>query len=36
MKKPTETNLVCQNLRLVKKLYPDLVKEGFRRLRELT
>jgi hypothetical protein len=36
MKKPTETNLVRQNFRLVKKLYPDLVKEGFRRLRELT
>src|SRR5579864_2748960 len=36
MKKPTETNLVRQNFRLVKKLYPDLMKEGFRRLRELT
>jgi len=30
------TNLVRQNLRLVKKLYPDLAQGDFRRLRELT
>jgi hypothetical protein len=30
------TNLVRQNLRLVKKLYPDLAQENLRRLRELT
>ena len=36
MKKPTETNLVRQNFRLVKKLYPDLPQGGLRRLRELT
>ncbi len=36
MKKPTETNLVRQNFRLVKKLYPDLAQGGLRRLRELT
>src|SRR5579864_1167581 len=36
MKKPTETNLVRQNFRLVKKLYPDLAQEDLCRLRELT
>ncbi len=36
MKKPTKTNLVRQNFRLVKQLYPDLVQEDLRRLRELT
>ena len=36
MPKQIVTNLVRQNLRVVKKLYPDLMKEGFRRLRELT
>jgi hypothetical protein len=36
VKKPTETNLVRQNLRLVKKLYPDLTHGDLLRLRELT
>ena len=36
MKKPTEGNLVRQNFRLVKKLYPGLAQGDFRRLRELT
>ena len=36
MPKQTSVNLVCQNLRLVKKLYPDLAQEDLRRLRELT
>jgi hypothetical protein len=30
------TNLVRQNLRLVKKLYPDLMQDDLRHLRELT
>ena len=36
MPKRIVTTLVRQNLRLVKKLYPALVQEDFRRLRELT
>jgi len=36
VKKPTEGNLVRQNFRLVKKLYPGLAQGDFRRLRELT
>ena len=36
MKKATEVNLVRQNLRLVKKLYPDLMQDDLRHLRELT
>jgi hypothetical protein len=34
--KQTKANLVCQNLHLVKKLYPDLAQGGLLRLRELT
>jgi hypothetical protein len=34
--KQTKATLVCQNLRLVKKLYPDLAQEDLHRLRELT
>ena len=34
--KTNEPNLVRQNLRLVKKLYPDLAQGDLRRLRELT
>jgi hypothetical protein len=34
--KQTRATLVCQNLRLVKRLYPDLAQEDLRRLRELT
>ena len=36
MPKQIVTNLVRQNLRVVKKLYPDLVQKDLRRLRELT
>jgi hypothetical protein len=36
VKKPTETNLLRQNFRLVKKLYPDLPQGDLLRLRELT
>src|ERR1700746_4193662 len=36
MPKRIVTNLVRQNLRLVKKLYPDLAQENLRCLRELT
>ena len=36
MPKQTRSTLVCQNLRLVKKLYPELAQEDLRRLRELT
>jgi hypothetical protein len=36
MPKRTVTTLVCQNLRLVKKLYPDLAQGDLLRLRELT
>ena len=36
MKKATEANLVRQNFRLVKKLYPKLAQGDLRRLRELT
>ncbi len=36
MKKATEANLVRQNFRLVKNLYPDLTQGDLRRLRELT
>ena len=34
--KQAKATLVCQNLRLVKKLYPDLAQEDLHRLRELT
>jgi hypothetical protein len=34
--KQTRSTLVCQNLRLVKKLYPDLAQGDLLRLRELT
>jgi hypothetical protein len=36
MKKATEANLVRQNFRLVKKLYPGMAQGDLRRLRELT
>ncbi len=36
MKKANEPNLVRQNFRLVKKLYPDLAQGDLLRLRELT
>ena len=36
MKRAAETNLVRQNFRLVKKLYPDLAQGDLLRLRELT
>jgi hypothetical protein len=36
VKKATEVNLVRQNLRLVKKLYPNLTRGDLRRFRELT
>jgi hypothetical protein len=36
VKKTTEVNLVRQNFRLVKKLYPDLAQGDLRGLRELT
>ncbi len=36
MPKQTRSTLVCQNLRLVKKLYPDLAQGDLLRLRELT
>jgi len=34
--KQTQSTLVCQNLRLVKRLYPDLAQGDLYRLRELT
>jgi hypothetical protein len=36
VKKATQVNLVRQNLRLVKKLYPNLTRGDLRRFRELT
>ena len=36
MPKQVQSTLVCQNLRLVKKLYPHLPQRDLRRLRELT